>query len=228
MGGLPAFTNFAEKTNIAEMSRLGLCIAIVLMIGLNIAVISAQEHLLVKKGTTPKSGVTLKGVAQKTPIRNQVVSLNWVSFEEAVELNKKEKKKILLDVFTYWCGWCKKMDAETFSNPYLAKYLNDNYYLVKLDAESKEPIEYKGKEYRFIRNSKGGHHELAEELLRGHLSFPSLVFLDENMEMIQPIPGYRDAEELLMISSYFGTSKYKEIPWSIFQKEYKAPEGFKR
>ena len=196
-----------------------MCFAMVLMIGLNITVVRAQEQLLLKKGTTPKSGVTAKGLTPRTPVRSQAVTLNWVSWEEAVELNKKEKKKILLDVFTYWCGWCKKMDTETFSNSYLAKYLNDNYYLVKLDAESKEPLEYKGKEFRYVRTSKGGHHELAEEFLRGHLSFPSLVFLDENMEMIQPIPGYRDAEELLMISSYFGTGKYKEIPWSIFQKD---------
>lgn len=210
------------------MSRLGMCFAMVLMIGLNSTAVKAQEQLLLKKGTTPKSGVTAKGLTPRTPVRSQAVTLNWVSWEEAVELNKKEKKKILLDVFTYWCGWCKKMDAETFSNSYLAKYLNDNYYLVKLDAESKETLEYKGKEFRYVRTSKGGHHELAEELLRGHLSFPSLVFLDENMEMIQPIPGYRDAEELLMISAYFGTGKYKEVPWSIFQKDFKVPEGFKR
>ena len=208
------------------MSRLGMCIA-TMLIGLNITTAMAQEQLLSKKITTPKSGLTAKGITPRTP-RSQVVTLNWVSWDEAVELNKKEKKKILLDVFTYWCGWCKKMDTETFSNPYLAKYLNENYYLVKFDAESKEQLEYKGKEYHYIRSNKGGHHELAEELLRGHLSFPSIVFLDENMEMIQPIPGYRDAEELLMISSYFSSSKYKEVPWSIFQKEYKLPEGFKR
>lgn len=211
------------------MSRLGVCLTMITMIALTIGSANAQEQqILVKKGVTPKSGMTAKGMTPRTPTRSQPVAVNWVTWDEAVELNKKDKKKILLDVFTYWCGWCKKMDAETFTNPSLIKYLNDNYYLVKFDAESKESMQYKGKEFRYVKTSKGGHHELAEELLRGHLSFPSLVFLDENMEMIQPIPGYRDAEELLMISSYFGSGKYKEVPWSIYQKEFKIVDGVKK
>jgi thioredoxin-related protein len=200
----------------------------VVLIGLNLTAAFSQENILNKKATTPKPGVTAKGISPRTPTRTQVVSVNWITWEEAIELSKKEKKKILVDVFTYWCGWCKKMDAETFTNPFLAKYLNENFYLVKFDAESKEPIEYKGKEFRYVRSTKSGHHELAEEFLRGHLSFPSIVFLDESMDMIQPIPGFRNAEELLMISSYFGSGKYKETPWSVFQKDFKMPEGFKR
>jgi thioredoxin-related protein len=202
---------------------------ILMVLCLNVASAVAQNTLLNKKGTTPKSGLTAKGLTPRSgAAKAQSVSINWVSWEEAIELNKKEKRKIMLDVFTYWCGWCKKMDAETFTNPYLIKFLNENYYLVKFDAESKEPMNYKGEEFEYVKNAKGGHHELAEELLRGHLSFPSIVFLDENLDVIQPIPGYRDAEELLMISSYFGTGKYKEVPWSVFQKEFKMPEGFKR
>jgi len=210
------------------MSRLGACLAMVMLIGLNLTAAFSQENILNKKGTTPKPGVTAKGIAPRTPTRTQVVSVNWISWEEAIELSKKEKKKILVDVFTYWCSWCKKMDAETFTNPFVAKYLNENFYLVKFDAESKEPLEYKGKEFRYVRSTKSGHHELAEEFLRGHLSFPSMVFLDESMDIIQPIPGFRNAEELLMISSYFGSGKYKETPWSVFQKDFKMPEGFKR
>ncbi len=75
------------------MSRLGVCFAMVLMIGLTITEARAQEQLLLKKGTTPKTGVTAKGITPRTPTRSQAVSLNWVSWEEAVELNKKEKKK---------------------------------------------------------------------------------------------------------------------------------------
>ena len=37
-------------------------------------------------------------------------TLTWISFEQAVELQKKEPRKILIDVYTDWCGWCKKMD----------------------------------------------------------------------------------------------------------------------
>ena len=49
--------------------------------------------------------------------------VNWMSFEEAVEKSKKEKRKIFIDVYTDWCGWCKVMDKNTFSQPVIAKYI---------------------------------------------------------------------------------------------------------
>ena len=71
------------------------------------------------------------GLAQETKVK-------WYTFEEAVELNKKEQRKIFIDVYTDWCGWCKKMDANTFSNPVIAKILNEDYYAVKFNAEHTE------------------------------------------------------------------------------------------
>ena len=57
--------------------------------------------------------------------------VKWYTLEEAQKLNAKNPKKIIIDVYTDWCGWCKKMDQATFGNPAIAKYLNDNYYPVK-------------------------------------------------------------------------------------------------
>ena len=45
--------------------------------------------------------------------------VNWLSWEEALELNKKEKKKILVDVYTNWCRYCKQMEKTTLSDPYI-------------------------------------------------------------------------------------------------------------
>ncbi|MBP9152977.1 MAG: DUF255 domain-containing protein, partial [Flavobacteriales bacterium] len=66
--------------------------------------------------------------------------IKWVSLEEADALRRTEPRKILIDVYTDWCGWCKKMDASTFKDPKVVAYINANYYAVKLDAEQKEPI----------------------------------------------------------------------------------------
>ncbi|MBA7554807.1 hypothetical protein ES705_47442 [subsurface metagenome] len=110
--------------------------------------------------------------------------VNWYTFKEAVELNKKEPRKILVDVYTDWCGYCKVMDKNTFGNKYVADYLNKSYYPVKFNAEQKEEITYNEKTYKFVAQGSRGFHELAAALLNGQMSYPSVVFLDEQVRII--------------------------------------------
>jgi len=145
--------------------------------------------------------------------------INWVSIEEADVLRTKEPRKILIDVYTDWCGWCKKMDATTFSDPKVIEYINANYYAVKLDAEQKESITVGGKTYEFVANGRRGYHEIAHELLQGKMSYPTTVFLDESMNMIQPVAGYLDAETITPILEYLAKNAYKETPWEEWLKK---------
>ncbi|MEQ9230222.1 MAG: thioredoxin family protein, partial [Cyclobacteriaceae bacterium] len=70
--------------------------------------------------------------------------IQWVSFEEAVELSKKEPRKLLIDLYTDWCGWCKRMDRDTYSQPEIIKAINENFYAIKFNAEQPEPVEFAG------------------------------------------------------------------------------------
>ncbi len=137
-----------------------------------------------------------------------------------MELSQQQEKKILLNIYTEWCGWCKRMDSETLSNPEVAAYINDNFYPVRLDAQQQGELEYKGKTYGFNNNGKRGYHELAAELLNGRMSFPSMVFLDESTEEIQSIVGFKKPEEFQQILAYFGGNHYRDTPWSVFQRSY--------
>lgn len=147
-------------------------------------------------------------------------NIHWVSFEEALELNQKESKKLFIDVYTDWCGWCKKMDKTTFTNPVIVDYINSNYLAVKFDAEQKELINFKGKDYNFIRQGRRGYHELAAAITKGQLSYPTYVFMDEELNVIQPVPGYQDEVTLEYILNYFGEDFYKNVPWKKFTEEY--------
>ncbi|MCP4522175.1 MAG: DUF255 domain-containing protein, partial [Cytophagales bacterium] len=73
--------------------------------------------------------------------------VQWHTLEEVEELMKKEPRKIIIDVYTDWCHWCKKMDKTTFNHPEIAKYINKNFYAVKINAESKKSITFNNKTY---------------------------------------------------------------------------------
>jgi thioredoxin-related protein len=213
---------FNPGKTVVMIRKSWMLLSFILMLG--VSAHTQPNSLLKKTGTTPRQFTSKSGTMRSQNNTNN--SIKWLTWEEVQEYNKKEKRKILLDVYTDWCGWCKKMDSETFSHPQLAKYLNDNYYMVKLNAEQKEVLMYKDKEYRFVKTNRGGYHELAEEFLQGRMSYPSLVFLDENMNLIQPIPGYRQADDLMMISSYIGSDSYREMPWGAYQREFKFPDNW--
>jgi thioredoxin-related protein len=148
--------------------------------------------------------------------------VKWYTFEEAVALNKKKPKKIFIDVYTDWCGWCKKMDKATFNHPKIAKYLNENYYPVKLNAEQKEDIEFDGHTFKWVEGGRRGIHELAYSLLQGKMSYPTVVFMDEQFRMLSPVPGYLEPPVFEKIITYYGDDNYKETPWTEYQENFKS------
>lgn len=147
--------------------------------------------------------------------------IEWLTWEQVFEKSKYEKRKVFVDVYTDWCGWCKRMDASTFQKSQIAKYLNNNYYAVKFNAEYKGDIVFKGKTYKFVKSGMHGYHELAAEITRGRLSYPTAVFLDENLDVLQAIPGYRSELEFEQIITYFGRDEHKRTPWETYRNNYK-------
>jgi thioredoxin-related protein len=155
------------------------------------------------------------------PFKKQIPeSIEWLSIEEAAEKNKTEPRKILIDVYTDWCGWCKRMDQTTFKDPTIVKYVNETYYAVKFDAEQQKDIDFKGKKYEFVRAGGRGYHELAAEWLNNRMGYPTMVFLDEEMNVIQPIPGFLQADKFDVILHYFGTDSHKTTPWETYERKY--------
>lgn len=136
--------------------------------------------------------------------------INWMTFQEAVELNRTAPKKIFIDTYTDWCGWCKKMDQTTFQDSLVIAYMNENYYAVKLNAEMNDTIVFGG--YTYVNNGgmngRRGTHQLAAALLQGNMSYPSYVFMNEKNQLITVAPGYMDASQFLPVLKYIGTDAY--------------------
>lgn len=144
--------------------------------------------------------------------------IHWISIEEAEAASKKEPRKILIDVYTDWCGWCKRMDVETFQEEEIVQFVNENYYAVKLDAEQKDSIIFRGRTYKFVKTKRKGYHELAATLLQGKMGYPSIVYLDENLNTIRPWPGYKKPKEYKQILSYIAEDYYLEGTFEDYLK----------
>ena len=149
-------------------------------------------------------------------------TISWMTFEEAMQAVKIEKRKILISVHTEWCGWCKHMDRTTFQDANIVHYINKKFYPVKLDAEQKEDISTPEKVYKYQKGEgkERGFHELAVALTMGRLTLPSTVFLDENFRVLQPIPGYKEPQTFEMMMTYYGDDHYRSKPWTVYQKTY--------
>lgn len=149
-------------------------------------------------------------------------TVNWLSWEQGMKKSEEQPKKFIVDLYTEWCGWCKKMDATTFHDPFIVGYINDNYIAIKFDAEQKNSIIFKNVEYAFTKGARRGYHALAAKMTNGQLRYPTIVFLDENADVIQAIPGFQDESTLEKILTYFAEDHHKRTPWASYQRIYKS------
>jgi thioredoxin-related protein len=155
---------------------------------------------------------------------NDTQGIKWISMEEAERLNQQNPKKIFVDIYTDWCGWCKRMDANTFSHPEIAAYINEHFYAVKLNAEQTEPISFRGQQY--INENPTGRrssHNFAQALLQGRMSYPSVAFFDEQLNLITAIPGYREPKQFEPILVFFKEDHFTTQPnLEEFIRNYKG------
>ncbi len=146
----------------------------------------------------------------------------WIDITELEE--KKKKKMVVIELYTPWCGWCKRMEKNTFNTPKIAQYLNKNFYAVKFNAEDRTPVTFMDKTYRFdSRAGNRGRHELATMLMTKNAKqgYPTIAFLDADYNLIQAVPGYKNAEEFNAIMHYFSEEHYKTKKWDDFVKQFK-------
>lgn len=151
--------------------------------------------------------------------------IHWLSFEEAFALHQVTPKKWVVDVSTVWCGWCKKMDKTTFSDSLVAEHVTENFYAIALDGEYKGDITIGDRTYEFVDEGRRGYHQLPAELMGGKMSYPTIVFLGDELQNLSSIPGYKNAADFLQVVEFFEVydATKNPIKWTDFVADYVSP-----
>lgn len=171
--------------------------------------------------------VSMQGIAQE---------IKWVSFEEALALQKKTPKKIMMDVYTSWCGPCKMLDKNTFHHKDVVDYVNKNYYAVKFDAEGNSTVDFDGKSFSNpgykseLANRRNSVHDLTRYL--GVSAYPTIVFFDESGKLLSPIRGYQKPQQIELYLKLFKEDKHINMKtqedfnayYTAFKPEFEAME----
>jgi thioredoxin-related protein len=173
--------------------------------------------------------------------------VNWITFQEAVKKCKTKPKPILIDIYTTWCGPCKMLSKNTFGNEKIAKYMNENFYCVKFDAEMRDTVKFtmmipdtlrdknnaikkigeKPQEYVFVNpypaTVSRTTHQFAASILQGYqIAFPSVVFLSKEVKRLDVLQGYFPPEQFEPIVKFYGSESYDKIKWEEYQKTFKS------
>lgn len=193
------------------------------------------RSIFCKFGTTFATHIVMKRIVlilavaliASTSAIAQSQEINWMTFEEALAAQKKKPKKIMMDVYTNWCGPCKMLDKNTFHNKDVVEYVNKNYYAVKFNGEGNSEVSYNGQDYKNpnykeeLKNRRNSAHELTRVL--GIRAYPTIVYFDEKGEKIQPISGYMKPKQIELYLKLFHSDDYKDITTQAeFNTYYKA------
>lgn len=158
----------------------------------------------------------LPGVAESqkaAPTRG--ADVQWTNLELAVAKAADQNKAILVDVYTDWCGWCKKMDKEVFADPAVSEVLAKSFATAKVNGESRESFTFKGQKTDGVGIARAF----------GVRGYPALIFLDAKGEMLTMIPGFMDAQKFLPVVLFIGNKEYEKMEWEAYLASYNASKG---
>jgi thioredoxin-related protein len=147
----------------------------------------------------------VRGSGAEVPVGGKKVE--WRDFNSGLKQARAQHKRVVVDVYTDWCGWCKRMDRDTYSQDEIQKYLGKAFVPVRLNAESDERAVYKGNEYSYREIAAGF----------GVRGYPTTLFLESDGSHITTAGGYMGPDEFLTVLHYIGDGRYKDQTFEEFK-----------
>lgn len=156
--------------------------------------------------------------------------VKWYTFEEAVELQKQNPKKIFIDVYTKWCGPCKKLSKYTFKDPVIVDLLNNYFYPVRFDAEGYDTVKFNN--VTFVNDSSiltrsGSVHPFAYSITDGKLMYPTMIFLNQDIKRIGMVQSFLEPDDMEAYLKYYSEDKYKSLDFSKFYEAFEPTSSKK-
>ncbi len=158
---------------------------------------------------------------------NNSSEVNWVEWSDWAAKEALGDKKGFIWIHSPGCDDCIEMGRTTFAHPVIVKYMNEHYHAAKLDINFEGEIETKGKVWKYIDNiGGGGYHELGAALVgkkQGEqISYPAVVFLDENFNSIIPISQQLNAKDLELLLAFVEGEHFRSMSIDAFKAQFQS------
>ncbi|MCR4811654.1 MAG: thioredoxin family protein [Bacteroidales bacterium] len=146
--------------------------------------------------------------------------VKWNSMEQSAKVATANNGKLFfVDFYTTWCGWCKKMDKDTFTDKVVAKIMNKYFIPTKFDAEGDASFTWNGVEYKgggVAANGRRATHPFAQAILGARMGFPSFAIFGPDRKLLTVIPGYNSAADFTVILWYFASGDYEKYAFEKY------------
>lgn len=150
----------------------------------------------------------------------QKVKVNWLTPEQADVMSAQDSsKKILIYVYTDWCGICKRLEKDYFTDNELVNYINTNFYAVKFNAEQKQNVKFDGYTYEYIEAQPRGVNQFAYDLLQGKLAYPGLVLLEADKDLVNSFNGLQPKHLFAKYLQYVNEDAYLTKDWYEYSNQ---------
>ena len=199
MGPCPCFKSWSQ------IARAALALA-VLCLAASLAAGPARAG----EGGGPEPRTPVAGGGAGAGEKAAAAGVAWSELDPGLKEAHARKRPMLVDVYTDWCGWCRRMERDTYAAGEVRDYLAKSFVTVKLNAEdSKKTARYQGEDVSYRKFADGFR-------ITG---YPTTLFLDQDGELITALPGYVGAPKFIYILRFIGDGHYKTKSWDAYAQE---------